>query len=495
MPDAIRLTLPRGEDDERPPRAPTSCSAASPPALAVARFAARRRRPRRRRHRRRPAARARRRAPRRRRLAFDPVAGLFGLAFASNEGPLADAAVRRALAMAIDREALAAALNVPAPDSRGRAWSRRASSELPTPAQPDWAAAPLATAPRGRRSNRSPSWARTRRSGSAWRCRTARATAWSSPICAATGGMIGVEAERVPAGRARRAPPDRRGRAGQSRPPGICAISPARSAGSAMPRADQALLAARLAPRAAERQAQFAVADRILTELAPFIPLTAPVRWSLVSQRLDRLPAQPLRPSPGGRADRGDGSDHADRPDGVRARRPTSCRSAATRPRCGSGSRRWRRCSSAPSPCPAPTAASASIPIVGLIPVVGDLVTAAMGAWLVWEATQSRHVEIPSRADDRQCRLRHVGRRDPAASATCSTSSSARTPATSDRQALARQASSGDEADRGRGREPARALEGGEIEPDVGRRRGLGDAADRDVGRRRSRRWRGSCRG
>jgi peptide/nickel transport system substrate-binding protein len=50
--------------------------------------------------------------------------------------------------------------------------------------------------------------------------------------------------------------------------------------------ADEALLAARLAPRPADRQAQFVIADRILTELVPFIPLTAPVRWSLVSPRL-----------------------------------------------------------------------------------------------------------------------------------------------------------------------------------------------------------------
>jgi len=52
------------------------------------------------------------------------------------------------------------------------------------------------------------------------------------------------------------------------------------------PAADQALLAARLAPRAADRQAQLANADRILTGLVPFIPLTAPVRWSLVAPRL-----------------------------------------------------------------------------------------------------------------------------------------------------------------------------------------------------------------
>jgi peptide/nickel transport system substrate-binding protein len=46
------------------------------------------------------------------------------------------------------------------------------------------------------------------------------------------------------------------------------------------------LLAARLAPNPAERHVKLAEADRILTALVPFIPLTAPVRWSLVAPRL-----------------------------------------------------------------------------------------------------------------------------------------------------------------------------------------------------------------
>jgi peptide/nickel transport system substrate-binding protein len=53
------------------------------------------------------------------------------------------------------------------------------------------------------------------------------------------------------------------------------------------PAADEALQAARLAPTAAERQAQLSLADGILSRATPFIPLTAPVRWSLVPGRLD----------------------------------------------------------------------------------------------------------------------------------------------------------------------------------------------------------------
>ena len=62
----------------------------------------------------------------------------------------------------------------------------------------------------------------------------------------------------------------------------------------------QALLAARLAALPAERSAQFATADRILTELVPFIPLTAPVRWSLVSPRLTGFRPNPFARHPAG---------------------------------------------------------------------------------------------------------------------------------------------------------------------------------------------------
>src|SRR6185369_4984273 len=62
--------------------------------------------------------------------------------------------------------------------------------------------------------------------------------------------------------------------------------------------ADKALLAARLAPSAADRQARLAEADRILTGLVPFIVLTAPVRWSLVSQRLTGFRPNPFARHP-----------------------------------------------------------------------------------------------------------------------------------------------------------------------------------------------------
>jgi peptide/nickel transport system substrate-binding protein len=46
------------------------------------------------------------------------------------------------------------------------------------------------------------------------------------------------------------------------------------------------MAAARIAPTAENRRALLANADRIIADAGPFIPLAAPVRWSLVSARL-----------------------------------------------------------------------------------------------------------------------------------------------------------------------------------------------------------------
>jgi peptide/nickel transport system substrate-binding protein len=75
-------------------------------------------------------------------LRFDPTAGLFGLVFLHDRGPLADADIRGALSMSIDRAALVAALGVP--DLAGReSLLPTGIDELPNPALPDWSAQPL----------------------------------------------------------------------------------------------------------------------------------------------------------------------------------------------------------------------------------------------------------------------------------------------------------------------------------------------------------------
>ncbi|HEV2818173.1 MAG TPA: ABC transporter substrate-binding protein [Allosphingosinicella sp.] len=217
------------------------------------------------------------------RLVFDPVGGMFGLAFTGGTGPLADPALRRALAMALDRDGLAAAFEVPRLQVR-TSLVAPGVQELPGPAQPDWAAIPIdarrALASRAIAELGLEAPIRLRvalpdgpgyRLAFAWLRRDWR--------------LIGVESQAVPMG----APADL---------VLVDQVAPANLASWYLrhftcdagalcdPAADQALLAARLAPRVADRQAALAEADRILTALVPFIPLTAPVRWSLVTPRL-----------------------------------------------------------------------------------------------------------------------------------------------------------------------------------------------------------------
>ncbi|MEA3031268.1 MAG: peptide/nickel transport system substrate-binding protein [Sphingomonadales bacterium] len=278
----VRLRLPRPEEEEAPAGTPDILLRGEPTARAVARFAAG------------EAdlvlggtagdlALARAADLPAARTVFDPVGGMFGLVFAGGPGPLADAGVRDALSMAIDRDALAVALAAPRLSPRITLVAPGVQ-EAPAPVQPGWAAAPLPE----------------RRDAAA---RAIAALGLEAPVrlrVAMPAGpgyaltfahlrrdwrMIGVESERVPLG----APADLIL---------IDQVAPANLASwylrhftcdaSAVcdAAADEALLAARLAPRTADRQAQFAIAERILTELVPFIPLTAPVRWSLVSPRL-----------------------------------------------------------------------------------------------------------------------------------------------------------------------------------------------------------------
>lgn len=217
------------------------------------------------------------------RLVFDPAVGLFGLAFAApdEESPLVDPAVRRALSMAVDRDALVAALDVPGLQPRVR-LAPPIPEELPRTAVPDWAAAPAPMrrelAARAVAALDEPLRLRVAMpDGPGYRILFAHLRRdWR---------LIGVEAERVA--------PD-----AEADLELIDAVAPAmltswylRQFGCETGRvcdaaADQALEVARAARTAGERRVQLAVADRILTGITPFIPLASPVRWSLVSPRL-----------------------------------------------------------------------------------------------------------------------------------------------------------------------------------------------------------------
>ena len=76
-------------------------------------------------------------------LRFDPAAGLFGLVPGRSTGPIADVEFRRLLAQAIDRQALIDALNVPGLLPRATLLEPGLDG-LPDPAAPAWSAVPMA---------------------------------------------------------------------------------------------------------------------------------------------------------------------------------------------------------------------------------------------------------------------------------------------------------------------------------------------------------------
>lgn len=217
-------------------------------------------------------------------LRFDGVGGLFGLSFNPRGGPLISAALRQALAMAVDRQAIANAIGAPGLAPR-TGLVPAGVQDLPNATQPDWAE--LSQAQRRDEARRliaelalpAPLTVRVAMpDGPGYRTIFAYLRRdWR---------MIGVEAMR----------------AGPGEPADLILIDEVAPAnlGSWYLRhftceasavcdgaADAALQAARLAANPVERQAQFALADRILSRATPFIPLTAPVRWSLVPGRLD----------------------------------------------------------------------------------------------------------------------------------------------------------------------------------------------------------------
>ena len=230
-----------------------------------------------------------------RRLVLDPVDGLFGLAFAGRGGPLANVELRRALAMAIDRDGLAGALDAPRLPGRASLVAPGVQ-ELPAPTLPDWAGQSLA-----QRRDAATRIVASLHAPAPIHLRVAIPDGPGTRIVFAAlrrdWQAIGVEVERVAPG----APADLIL---------IDQIAPANLASwylrhftcdaSAIcdAAADQAMQAARLAATPAERQAQLAVADRILTALVPFVPLSAPVRWLLVSPRMTGFRPNPFARHP-----------------------------------------------------------------------------------------------------------------------------------------------------------------------------------------------------
>ena len=221
----------------------------------------------------------------RRALQFDPVAGMFGLVPANSDGPLAEPEVRRLLAQSIDREAVLAQFNVPG--LMPRATVLEAGLEgLSNPAAPQWQATPIGDRRPGLILAADRLFAKAerptiriflpdgpgaeillRRLGSDW-------------------GLLGLKVERASSARAAEfilidqvAP---------STSPAWylrhfrCGEAPACDA-----EVDELLTGARETLIPAQRNALLAQAAARIDELQLFLPIAAPIRWSLVGNRVE----------------------------------------------------------------------------------------------------------------------------------------------------------------------------------------------------------------
>ncbi|MEO7257385.1 MAG: ABC transporter substrate-binding protein [Sphingomicrobium sp.] len=217
-------------------------------------------------------------------LQFDPVAGLFGLVPARAGGPLADPEVRKLLSQAIDHDGLIAALDVPG--LVGRATILEAGLDgVPDPVTPHWMTVAVA--------DRRPSLiaAANQLFGNDPRP-VLRIVLPEGPGAqrlfnrlAADWRVLGIKLQRAAKGEAADLIL-------------IDTVAPSTSPAWFLRRfrcdlvpicdqqADALLEAARAAPVADQRGALLVEASRIMDNQQLFIPIAAPVRWSLVSNRI-----------------------------------------------------------------------------------------------------------------------------------------------------------------------------------------------------------------
>lgn len=225
-------------------------------------------------------------------LRFDPVAGLFGLAPTKRNEMLQDEEMRRLLSRAIDRQALVAGLNIDGLTSR--ATLLQAGLEgMGQPEQPEWL-----TQPMGER--RAALVADSQRMLGDTERPTLRLAVPAGP-----GGdflfgrlrydwaYLGIKVERAPS-------------AASADLVWIDEVAPSSSPAWFLRRfrcgvapicvedAEELLASARAAPIAAQRAALFLEAARLMDDAQLFIPVAAPVRWSLVSGRAPGFAENPF---------------------------------------------------------------------------------------------------------------------------------------------------------------------------------------------------------
>ena len=220
-------------------------------------------------------------------LRFDPASGLFGLVPVRAGGGFADSELRKLLSQAIDREALVAALDVANLAPRTTLLEPGLDG-IPAPAAPAWAATALADripvlkaeAERmyGKDANLTISIILPEGPGGDlllsqlardWGAIGFRVTRAPGPAIATFALIDEVAPSSSPAWFVRRF---------------RCGAVPVCD-----PDADKLMEAARTAPVPAQRYALLDQAAGLIDDAILFIPLTGPVRWSLVSRRIQNF--------------------------------------------------------------------------------------------------------------------------------------------------------------------------------------------------------------
>jgi len=217
-------------------------------------------------------------------LRFDPAAGLFGLVAARADGPIADVELRRLLAQAIDRQALIDALAVPGLLPRATLLEPGLDG-ISNPVPPQWMATPLAE-------RRVQLAARAAEVLGDVERRVIRIALPDSPggkillnRLTADWATLGLTIERVEPGQ----PADLKL---------IDAVAPSTSPAWFVRQfrcgttpicdeaADELMDGARSTPVAVQRNGLLTQAAQLIDEQQLFIPIAAPIRWSLVSDRV-----------------------------------------------------------------------------------------------------------------------------------------------------------------------------------------------------------------
>lgn len=225
-------------------------------------------------------------------LRFDPAAGLFGLVPTARSDLLQERDVRALLSRAIDRQALIAALRVDglAP----RATLLQAGLEaVGQPVQPDWLGVPMAERRAALAAEARRIFGNTDRPTLRLAMPAGRGGELMFRRISADWAVLGITTERAPS-------------AASADLVWIDEVSPSSSPAWLLRRfrcevapicveaAEPLLTAARLAPIAAQRTALFLEAARLMDEAQLFMPVAAPIRWSMVSGRAPGFAENPF---------------------------------------------------------------------------------------------------------------------------------------------------------------------------------------------------------